>query len=44
MAETKLANHKATKFGLVVSGLSSIHVVLGSILISNIVNKKKWPS
>jgi hypothetical protein len=33
--------NKATRFGLVVRGLGSIHDVLGSILIGNIVNQKK---
>jgi hypothetical protein len=32
---------KATRFGLVVRGLGSVYEIIGSILISNIVNKKK---
>jgi hypothetical protein len=33
---------EATRFGLVVRDLGSIHEVLGSILIGNIVNQKKY--
>jgi hypothetical protein len=36
----KCGHIRAIKFGVVVRGLCSIHEVLDSILISNIVNKK----
>jgi hypothetical protein len=39
--ENNFIKIKATRFGLVVRGLGSIHELLSSILIDNIVNKKK---